>query len=372
MNPTKIKRKDLKRGDMFCEITAMADRPVMIAFKDGDDLVFDRSVFERDVHRFSWKDANIELSKDINLLTERVDANTLHTMTCGDAIADLRAQVKELTEENDILRDAVNKEGSLADNVVRDVEELHARLNECRHAKQTLQGIIDTLESDVEKLRMKIFDIEGREDLVTTELENENRNLKEDVAGKTEIIRQWKNNWYPAMCAKMQKTIDMLTSQIEELTEENDYLRDAVNKEGVLADNVVHDNKELESKIEKKSSYIKGLISDKTILQDTIQKMIVDEQTKRDNATCMRRHIAELEEQYDIDIQAWSKRESDLLQMVETRDNDLKMLDAMLKTVNPIIKSGEYAHPVESSAFLSVEMYRLCNEVIAYRRAHNM
>lgn len=308
MNPTKIKRKDLKRGDMFCEITAMADRPVMIAFKDGDDLVFDRSVFERDVHRFSWKDANIELSKDINLLTERVDANTLHTMTCGDAIADLRAQVKELTEENDILRDAVNKEGSLADNVVRDVEELHARLNECRHAKQTLQVIVAE---------------------------------RGDQTRAVEII------------ASKSAKIEMLSTKLAEC----------------------HD------------AFV-GRGDDSPI-------------------TIMRRHIAELEELHDIDAQAWSKRESDLLQMVEDRDDSIgrqrtsiqglilsrgekdeligemqfdldrsiksnELLNVMLKIVNPIIKSGEYAHPAESSRFLSMEMYQVCRDVIAYRRAHNM
>ena len=103
-------------------------------------------------------------------------------------------------------------------------------------------------------------------------------------------------------------------------------------------------------------------------MQDTIQKMIVDEQTKRDNAS---RYIAELEERHNIDIQAWSKRESELLQMAETRDNDLKMLDVMLKTINPIIKSGEFVN-IESTRFLSMEMFKLCRDVNAFRREHNI
>jgi hypothetical protein len=217
MNPTKIKRKELKRGDMFCEITAMADRPVMIAFKDGDDPFFDQSVFEREVHRIDMPDYTHELTrfswklKDLDDKVEAIITRNKHNGALVETMSKQDAHIEGLKTKID----AHDEEPTI-------------RLNECRHAKQTLQGIIDTLESDVEKLRMKIFDIEGREDLVTTELEKENCNLKEDVMGKSEIIRRWKNNWCPAKCAEKQKTID-------------------------------------------------ELISDKTILQDTIQKMIVAE-----------------------------------------------------------------------------------------------
>ena len=80
---------------------------------------------------------------------------------------------------------------------------------------------------------------------------------------------------------------------------------------------------------------------------------------------------------YDPDTEVY--RIDALKVEIAERDNeyaanatDLELLDAMLEIINPIIQSGEYSHPAQSSRFLSREMSKLCHQVTAFRRQHNI
>jgi hypothetical protein len=166
MNLTKIKHKEIKRGDMLCNIDARVDRPVMIAFKDGNDPFFDPSTHNREVYRidvpeyvipdyiheltqFSWKLK--ELDGKVESILNKRDIR----------IEEIMGEVNDLVRENDGLEE--------------DKKRMYATMDRQR---VTIGQQMD----DVVELRMKIFDIEGREDLVTAELEHQIKDLSSKLA----------------------------------------------------------------------------------------------------------------------------------------------------------------------------------------------
>lgn len=416
MTLTKIKHKEIKRGDMLCNIDARVNRPVMIAFKDGNDPFFDPSTYNREVYRIDAPDYTHELTQ-------------------------FSWKHKQLDDKVESLIAHNNREGALVDVIktrderIEELEDMDKRAKtSVDYTNHCIDGLLidqATLQDTVHQLRMKIFDIEGREDLVTTELERQikekdwrlgkqrsyikglvnDRTELQDInqkmtADKHKMLSELKEchlldigDWQTRVDKLLAETKGRervnvrLMHKVEGLEDENRGLIKAIAKNdgtslvnleecqrsnrsmcGTIKALTKPDLKQLEKdellastkqayeslhqRYDERQKEIDGLIEDKTVLQDVIQKMIADKDetveawservsernddivalrskinslnTKLDECfvgrgddspiTRMRRHISELEELHDIDIQAWSKRESELLEMVESRD----------------------------------------------------
>lgn len=50
----------------------------------------------------------------------------------------------------------------------------------------------------------------------------------------------------------------------------------------------------------------------------------------------------------------------------------VELLDSILEIVNPLIKSGEYAHPAAKSRLLAIRMHGVCQTIVQHRRKHNI
>ena len=57
---------------------------------------------------------------------------------------------------------------------------------------------------------------------------------------------------------------------------------------------------------------------------------------------------------------------------IESSEDDLELLDTILEVVNPIIKSGMYAHPASANESLANNMHKLCVRIIQHRRKHGI
>lgn len=112
MNTTKIKREELKRGDMFCEITARADRPILTAFKDGDDQFFDPITYGTEVHRIDVPDYSHELTQ-FSWKLKQLDDMVCGMQLVGDELKRLQSENEKLLATIDKVRVAMRKRGSV-------------------------------------------------------------------------------------------------------------------------------------------------------------------------------------------------------------------------------------------------------------------
>lgn len=106
-------------------------------------------------------------------------------------------------------------------------------------------------------------------------------------------------------------------------------------------------NTKLMHESESNAETIAGLVSDKTVLQDTIQKMIAAED---DMQSIMYNKVARLEaKNRDITI----------------TDDSFRLLVNILKIVKPMIDEGKCAFPIDQQEF-ATQMYKLCLLVDRY------
>jgi chromosome segregation ATPase len=83
--------------------------------------------------------------------------------------------------------------------------------------------------------------------------------------------------------------------------------------------------------------------------------------------------------QYEAERKLRIRREGELFDIIndltderERDDIDIELLDVILKTINPLIKSGAYARPSTESTQLATQMHGLCQKVVQHRRKHGI
>jgi hypothetical protein len=137
--------------------------------------------------------------------------------------------------------------------------------------------------------------------------------------------------------------------------------------------------KELETELEHTTAW--GHAVDKEI--EKLRMKIFDIEGREDLVTAELEHRADVaENQRDIIAETNMKNLVELgdlrivihdLESVIDRDTiDLELLDDILKIVNPLIKSGDYAKPAAESRLLAIRMHGVCQTVVQFRRKYNI
>lgn len=182
-------------------------------------------------------------------------------------------------------------------------------------------------DKEIERLRSKMFDIEGREDLVTTELEHQIE-LRD---AKIEKLQDGDYSHSPIeIVSRRDERIEELLETINDLTSENKRLEDGI--ESSVS------NKDMETLVDITWTSCSTLIHSK----------------------------------YSEYIKTLESCTENMLSEYEHDKIDLELLDDILEIVNPLIKNGAYAKPAAESRLLATRMYGLCQTVVLFRRKHNI
>ena len=201
-------------------------------------------------------------------------------------------------------------------------------------------------DKEIERLRTKIFDIDGREDLVTMELEHRACVAEEQLCVVKEMRDELLEEW-----EKKRGEVARLKTVVHELEAAIVGFKSAENGFRALVDNKDLRIADLESRREMvrkthdaKEEELLGIINDLTNENHGLENVV-------DTCTAAIRDLG----------------------CVCNRDSgDLEMLDSILGIVNPLIKSGAYAKPSANSRLLSIRMHELCQTVVQFRRKHNI
>lgn len=235
MGLTKIKRKELKRGDMFCAPYEKGVSEVYVVTLDGDDVIDSISnmeVFQIDVPRiglpdytheltqFSWKlkalddwtkECNVRIDEIEQKLHPHVDSEVAMHNVLKSAFGDLYRRVDEhnTIDERD-----------------ERIEELETRLTGCRQAKESLQGIVETQLSKIEEL-------ESHEGMIIGNLRAINMRLHKTIDERDKRNEELETRLVECRQAKqsLQEIIDGQTSHIEEIENKNRELYKIVQRE---------------------------------------------------------------------------------------------------------------------------------------------
>lgn len=250
-------------------------------------------------------------------------------------------------------------------------EALTTRLTECRQAKHVLQEIIGTMVSQIEEL-------ESHESVVVGNLRNINVRLHKTIDERDEHIEEIgnKNTELGAMVTayrnqniEQYSTLDTIRRDIlprtKELEAEAESMRMKIfyieGREDLVTAELEHQIKKMEFSLDLERTQKDMLLRDLEIQQGNRDLLdeIIDARDER---------IEELEAELNEMSRDMSNR---CVCSDPAGAPQIELLNVILEIVNPIIKSGEYSR-IAPDRLLSREMWKLCRDVIAFRRKHNI